>query len=156
MIKKIILLVSLVGFAILTNCEKEDICTETVLTPRVIIKFYNHNAPNKVKSAVKLKVWVEGKDTIYKKATRDSILLPLNTFANYTKYIMSVNDSIDTLTIKYEKNNVFVSRACGYKTLFTTQNDSIENTTFWMNNVETINPIQQIENESKTHIKIYH
>lgn len=156
MSKKILLLVTLFAFGFFTNCEKDDICTEKVLTPRVIIKFYNHNETNKVKSATNLKVWVEGKDTIYKNVTKDSIYLPLNTFTNNTKFFMSVNDSIDTFIIKYKKNNVFVSRSCGYKTIFTTQNDSIENTTFWMNNAKTINPIQLIENESQTHIKIYH
>jgi hypothetical protein len=156
LMKKYLMFIGLVGvFIYFSSCEVDDICIEKVLTPRLIVKFYNGTLPTKVKTVDSLYVWADGKDSLYKNTTVDSILLPLNTASNTTKYLLSVGDNIDTLIINYDKTNVFVSRSCGYKTNFIWLNTS-SLTRHWVTGFETINTPQLIENEAKAHVKIYH
>lgn len=156
LMKKYLIFSGLVGiFIYFSSCEVDDICIEKVLTPRLIVKFYNSTLPTKVSSVDSLYVWVEGKDSLYKNRTVDSLLLPLNTASNTTKYLLSVGNKIDTLIINYDKTNVFVSRSCGYKTNFIWLNNS-SLTHHWATGFETINTPQLIENEAKAHVKIYH
>lgn len=145
-------------FGMFTQCETDDYCEEDVLTPRLVVRFYDHNTSS-VRAAKHLYVWAEGKDTLYKNLTTDSIALPLNVASGITKYILMVNnksDSIwtDTLRINYSKQDIFVSRSCGYKTNFTIE--SVNNTNVWLFQANTINNPQTVENEKSAHIKITH
>jgi hypothetical protein len=140
-------------FAIIISCAVDDICTEKVLTPKLILTFYDKNDHNDLLKVPYLYIWAEGKDTLYKNVNLDSISLPLNTNADVTKYILSQNNDIDTLIIDYTRTNVFVSRSCGYKTNFTIQNTS-SLTHHWTDGFELIH--QQVENENQAHVKIYH
>ncbi len=144
-------------FAIIISCEVDDICTEKVLTPKLILTFYDKNDHNELLKVPYLYIWAEGKDTLYKNVNSDSISLPLNANADVTKYILSQNNDtinyIDTLIIDYTRSNIFVSRSCGYKTNFTIQNTS-SLTHHWANGFELIH--QQVENENQANVKIYH
>jgi hypothetical protein len=177
--KKIITLIILITFAS-SSCEKDDICdANTPTTPRLIIDFYNVTNPTIKKNVTNLKVIGEGmKDGIIFSAgagaeaqyltNGTSIALPLKTNANATKYRFILNSGnpnpalIDTdeITINYTRNDIYVSRACGYKTLFMLQpTNSIIQTAVpttnakWMRNiaVEKTN----IDNENETHVKIF-
>jgi hypothetical protein len=92
--------------------------------------------------------------------------LPLKTNEDLTKYSLILNstdstrDNEDFLQFNYTRQNVFVSRACGYKIIFTldpaTPYIKTETSTpdgYWIQNitVETSN----ITTENETHIKIY-
>ena len=142
-------------FVYLTSCEVDDICTETVLTPRLVVKFYNDTARTRIKAVENLSVYAVGKDSLYKKTTLDSILLPLNTFENATKFVLTKGLIRDTLTVNYTKNNVFVSRSCGYKTDFSIP-ATPSLTQQWTKGITLISTPQLIENEYKAHVKIYH
>jgi len=140
---------------LVTNCEVDDICTETVLTPKLIVKFYDNDDLTLPKKVTGIYVWAEGKDSLYEDATADSLLLPLNNLTNTTKYLLSIGNQIDTLLVSYDKEDIFVSRSCGYKTNFSLPaNPSI--TQHWINGISMNETPQPVVNQNKAHVKIYH
>jgi hypothetical protein len=177
--KKILSLLLLV-IVTSSSCEKDDICdANTPTTPRLVIDFYNITTASVRKNVTNLKVIGEGmKDGIVFDssltgeaqylANGNTISIPLKTDANVTKYRFILNSGnsnptlIDTdeVTFNYTRNNVFVSRACGFKTLFTLEPTNPYTQTAvpvtkgkWMQfiNIEKSN----IDNENETHIKVF-
>jgi hypothetical protein len=67
------------------------------------------------------------------------------------------DDNLDEITFNYSRKTVFISRACGYKTLFTLNTTNpitvTPDSNNWIQNVIVSQP--NIENEDETHIKIY-
>jgi hypothetical protein len=67
----------------------------------------------------------------------------------------------DFLQFNYTRQNVFVSRACGYKTIFelnatpngVIKTDSTTPDGFWIQDINIVTT--NIETENETHIKIY-
>jgi hypothetical protein len=135
--KKIIAFLLILGFAS-SSCEPDDICDPTTpTTPRMLIKFYNISNPSEQKNVTNLKVIGEGMTEgviLNSTATGDakylangnSILLPLKTDADVVKYKFilnygNINPQIvneDNFEFKYTRENIYVSRACGFKTVF--------------------------------------
>ena len=177
--KKIILLVLLITFSF-SSCEKDDICdANTPTTPRLVITFYDYDNPSVLKSVTRLKVVGAGmtEGIIFNAtATDDSkyltsgntISIPLKTNEDTTSYSFTLNYgnanaafvNEDNIKFDYTRKEVFVSRACGFKTLFTlntanpyTHTDATVPDTKWIKyiSVEKSN----IENENETHIKIF-
>ena len=165
---KNILLVLLIAFAF-SSCEKDDICdANTPTTPRLIIDFYDATNPTVLKNVNNLKVIGDGMADDNPLETFNGvsqIQLPLKTTAELTKYRLILNSTTasineDKLQFDYIHEDVFVSRACGYKTIFklnspngVTKTDAVTPDGFWIQelNIETTN----IENENETHLKIY-
>lgn len=148
----VILLLLLIG------CERDDICIDPT-TPQLVIRFYDNAAPEEFKSVNSLLVKVAGfeNDSITF-AGKDSIALPVRVNELETKYLLTINylDTIgkrtDTLTLKYQTEDVFVGRACGYKSIFNEVGYS--NTNSWIKSLEIVST--KIENEKNAHVKIYH
>ena len=135
--KKIIAFLLILGFAS-SSCEPDDICDPTTpTTPRMLIKFYDISNSSVQKNVTDLKVIGEGMTqgvVLNPTATGDakylsngnSILLPLKTTADIVKYkfilyygnknLTATNE--DNLEFKYTRENIYVSRACGFKTIF--------------------------------------
>lgn len=134
-----------------SNCEKDDICVEAT-TPMLIIKFYDYTNPENSKLVNSLTVWANEKDNLYNNEQLDSIVIPLNLNENYTLYKFQSGSDIDSVNIAYERKDIFVSRSCGYKTVF--ENLTIETTDTWIKDYLINN--STIENETNTHINIYH
>ena len=67
------------------------------------------------------------------------------------------DDNSDEVTFNYTRKNVYVSRACGYKTLYTLDATNpvivTPDASNWIQNVIVSQP--NIENENETHVKIY-
>ncbi|MEP5341880.1 MAG: DUF6452 family protein [Algibacter sp.] len=126
---------------------------------------------------------VDGVDNIYDGSNNFSqITLPLKTedsdtgeVASSTQYILTqdysyddndtpddTDDDIyegnsDTITINYSTKLVFVSRACGYKTIFENVTISIVNDgDNWISSRESINDNQSVEDETTTHFNFFH
>jgi hypothetical protein len=137
------------------SCEIDDICTEEVLTPKLIIRFYDGIDNSLLKPVEGLDVWAENMDNLYSNVSVDSIALPLNTQTTLTKYLLSANSIVDTLYVHYINNEIFVSRSCGYKYNFELQ-DETRLSNEWTSGFETIETPQIIDNEQATHLKIYH
>ena len=162
-----------------SSCEKDDICdANTPTTPRLVIEFYNITTPSVLKNVTNLKVIGDGKTegiVFNSSATDDSkyltngssISIPLKTDANSTKYSFILNSGNsnpelidkDEVTFNYTRTDVFVSRACGFKTLFVLDPTKIIHTAApatkskWMQFI-TIEK-SNIDNENETHIKVY-
>ena len=177
--KKIVTILILVFFTS-SSCEKDDICdANTPTTPRLVIDFYNITTPSVKKNVTNLKVIGEGRTEgiVFNPAgageaqylaNGSSISIPLKTDVDETTFEFILNSGdpnptlIDTdkVTFKYTRNDVFVSRACGFKTLFTFVPDNpiihiaVPVTKGkWMQfiNIEKSN----IDNENETHLKVF-
>ena len=165
--KKIFALL-VIAFAF-SSCEKDDICdANTPTTPRLIIDFYDATNPTVLKNVNNLKVIGDGMPDDNPLGTFNGvsqIQLPLKTTEELTKYRLILNSTTasineDKLQFDYTHQDVFVSRACGYKTIFklnspngVTKTDATTPDGFWIQeiNIETTN----IETENETHLKIY-
>lgn len=152
------------------SCEKDDICAEgTSVTPNVVIEFYDAANPTKLKIVNGLRVKASGFSTYRDQASGSKITVPLKVNDNVTtlEFIQNgsdtnlTNDNTDILTFNYTHQDVFVSRACGFKTVFQLSNTpalSDIGDGLWISNAPTtsIQVIQpNIQNENETHIKIY-
>ena len=164
--KKIILLLFLLSLSF-SSCEKDDVCDEaTSTTPKLVIEFYDALHPTVLKNVTNLKVKEAGVTNYFAFDAVSKIELPLKTSEDITKYSM-VNNSSDTtldnedfLQFNYTRENNFVSRACGFKTIFTLdpttpyiKSDASTPDGIWMQTI-TVNT-SNIITENETHIKIY-
>ncbi len=148
------LVITIIFLVTFLSCEKDDICIENT-TSKLIIRFYDNDIRTELKQLDAMYVWVVDYDSIstYNNVKTDSIVIPLNLNENITKYVIEKNAIKDTIEFKYFRNDIFVSRSCGYKTIF--ENLEINSHTLnWIKNYTIINPI--IENETAAHINIYH
>lgn len=179
--KKIISLLLIFTFG-LSSCEKDDICdADTPTTPRLVITFYKSNEPTEKQNVKDLKVIGEGEKNgiVFNKSITDTtnqaryvtnsntVSIPLRTDKNTTTYRFVYNSlsenpatiNTDVLTFNYVHQNVYVSRACGFKTTFTlTPIKPFElkdggDGVFWMQQVFEKTPNVEFENE--THIEVY-
>ncbi len=146
------------------NCEKDDICAqETITTSRLVMEFYDANNPSELKNVTNLGIAEPTFETGFAFNAVSKIVVPLRTNQDITtiNFVLNgsdedtSNDISDVLTFNYNRFNSYISRACGYKTIFTL-NDSngIElPTNNWIVNFEIIQPT--ITDENETHVKIY-
>lgn len=150
-----------------SSCEKDDICDATTeTTPKLIIEFYDILNPTVLKKVTNLAVKEVGSTAIIGFASESKIQLPLKTNEDLTKYSLILNSTVattaneDFLQLNYTRQNIFVSRACGYKTIFILdptapfiKSETTIPENYWIQDitVETSN----ITTENETHIKIY-
>ena len=169
----------ILGFAS-SSCEPDDICDpNTPTTPRMLIQFFDISNPSLRKNVTNLKVIGEGKtegvvfnpsgvDEAKYLTSADSILLPLNTDADIVKYKFVLNSgnknpllvNTDNLEFKYTRESIYVSRACGFKSIFNldpikpfTLSDATPADEMWIQYV--IVAQNNITSENETTIKIF-
>jgi len=152
------------------GCDSDDICAaSTPTTPNLIIRFYDILNQDSKKNVFNLKVQGIGNDnplTEYNVVTTDSIVLPLKTNAATTQYSLHkeysnvdgvIDGNEDIITINYSTEQVYVSRACGYKTIFKNVTLTINNDgDNWIQSKESINDNQSVEDEKAAHFKLFH
>ena len=111
----------------------------------------------------------------YNIAAATQIVLPLRTDSNTTQYVLIKDTSInnngtpddlsddfydgnpDIITISYSREDVYVSRACGYKTIFKNVTLTIEpDSDNWIKSRQPLNDNQSVEDETETHFNIFH
>ena len=166
-----------------SGCEKDDVCIDET-TPRLVIEFYDISNPSVLKNVLNLKVRgiVESGFApdfiVFNSATNDSkylfngnkLELPLRINGNTTKYKLILNSTgttvppnEDIIQFNYIQQKIFVSRACGYKTIFTLDNapngvivtDAAIPDSFWIQQGNINIQTNAITTENETHIKIY-
>jgi hypothetical protein len=167
-------LITIITFLLLIiSCEKDDICTSTdANTANLKIKFYNNLDRDVLKKVNNL--LIVGNSLSYGiESSRDSISIPLRILENNTSYKLikdyTINDNgtpddltddfatgnEDEIIINYENEEIFISKACGFKNVFNNVNfgftDDDDN---WILNTSVIN--NKIENENDAHIHIFH
>ncbi len=162
---KRILLLLLASF-FFSGCEKDDICdANTPTTPKVVIEFYDVTNPTVLKNVVNLGVIAPGFTNGFGFANTSNIKVPLKTFQDSSVLYFIQNgsaeptsdDNQDEVTFNYIRRTEYISRACGYKTLYTLDATNPVTVTpdasNWIQNVIVSQP--NIENENETHVKIY-
>jgi hypothetical protein len=177
--KKLLLLLFVLTLSF-SGCEKDDICdANTPTTPRLVITFYDISNSSVLKNVTNLKVVGTGMTdgiVFNPSATEESkylangntISIPLKTNEDTTSFSFILNSgnpnpalvNEDIIKFDYTRENLFVSRACGFKNLFTldptnpfTHTDAAVADQKWIKyiSVEKSN----IVNENETHIKIF-
>ncbi len=160
--KKLFLLLSIAFFVF--SCEKDDICDQET-TPRLIVGFFDIDNPTVPVNVAHLEVTGDDMaDSLNTFNAVSKIELPLNTNADTTGYTFTINSTssvgqnTDHLKFNYTRENIFVSRACGYKTVFHLdpvtsfiQDNGTDGQ--WMQNVTVSQP--NIVNENEVHLSVY-
>ncbi|MGB1308781.1 MAG: DUF6452 family protein [Oceanihabitans sp.] len=175
--KKIILLLFL--FLAVTNCEKDDICAEnTETTARLYIEFFNSANTSFSKNAFQfLAQGVDNENIIpdYNVVTTNKVYLPLKTTDNQTQFVLHIDYEInnngtpddtsddfpesnpDIITINYITKQEYVSRACGYKTVFENVTITVEDDgDNWIDYTLANTDNEPISNENEAHFNLYH
>ena len=183
---------------LLSDCERDDICSEfTPTTPRLLIEFYDIANQEELKFAPQLSVY--GNDPAFNPPTNEdnsSAILrePFETSRIFNVSVNEVkpplivgtegetittsyaferrtdlrldnddetNSNVDIVNFTYVSEYVYVSRACGYKSIFTTLCvEIVDDGDNWLlgfrfpDNNTTDNII--VENEDATHIDFLH
>ena len=175
--KKFLKIIVALFFAIsIFGCEKDDICAGTTLTtPRLVIEFYDFTNPAVLKSVDNLAAIGNDQENgvVFNENAPDptkyfisatSVALPLDISQDITTYKLRVranspNPAVyndDIIKIDYTREQIYVSRACGYKTIFYLNNVTrtpIQDDAEWIRNI-TFEPTT-IDNEQDIHVKIY-
>ena len=167
---------------VLISCERDDICAATTpTTPRLIVEFYDINNPDELKSVTRLTAYGEGLATdptesnsegiIVFNANSSSIELPLlignENEVTTSRFILEkdtnlrLNDNpdntsdIDIIEVSYTTEFIYVSRACGYKSIFNNLDVDFEfvDGSSWIINVESL---ETVEDENTVHVRILH
>ena len=177
---KIIIIPILIVVTLLVSCERDDICPEdTPTTPRLIIDLYDASNTDNKKNAFDLIIFGLDNDNIvpgYNIVNTDQLILPLKTDVNSTKFKLTTGTFIDDnntpddtsddfyngenqdiITINYSRELVYVSRACGYKTIFKNVTLTIEDDgDNWLLSRQPLTDNQSVENETTAHFIISH
>ncbi|MDB4297297.1 DUF6452 family protein [Flavobacteriaceae bacterium] len=140
----------IVGFVFTFVSCSDDFCVDNT-TPQIIFRLYD-NTDNTLTKELSLSVSANDLDT-FTEITTDSIAIPLDTNATSVIYKFTNEGNEETITVNYSVEDVFVSRACGYKSVF--NNISITPTTSsWLQSTELVST--SITNENQAHVKIFH
>lgn len=150
----------------LLGCTRDDICSEqTLTTPLLVIEFRDVNNRSEAKSVQDLQILINNSDSaIVVTSVSDTLVkIPLDTENNLSSFLFianagnDTNRNIDAVTINYEREEVYVNRACSFKMNYNqlaidVEDEPIED--LWILNSEIINPV--VTNENEAHITIFH
>lgn len=165
--KQLFLLIVILGAFLISACEKDDICVDGD-TPLLVLRFYNAQDTANVKSVTTLRIVGVGQEnpvnTFSDRSTTDSVAIPLRADQSPTQFLLILNSAdeddletgnIDTLSVAYSVEEVFVSRACGFIANFNDLNPELtagsEN---WIQNIEVVD--STVTNQFSAHVKIFH
>jgi hypothetical protein len=139
----------------LTSCEKDDTCLEPT-TPKLILRFYDNTAPQTTKPVehFTLTALPELQQPIQDK-TIDSLSIALDVNNDFSRFVFQNDNNLDTITFMYEREYKFVSKSCGYKSIFHNLQVNIHpDNDNWIKNVTILN--SEITIDTVAHVKIYH
>ena len=152
---------------IFIRCEKDDICLDgTPGTPRLIIRFFDADSVENLKPTGALLVnKVEDSIDVYIRKNifgTDSISIPLDAKNNLTElkfynYQGFENENIDTLSFHYDRYDIYLNRACGFKGQFILKDDALsgyQTSESWVKSYKIIK--DSILDEKSMHLAIYH
>ncbi|MCB4808277.1 DUF6452 family protein [Tamlana sp. 62-3] len=178
--KTIFFIILIVALAI--SCEKDDICAEdTSTTPRLVIDLYDASSPEDLEYAYDILIYGigSGADSVltdYEIADVNQLVLPLKTDESPTQFVL-ISDAYlddngtedddsddfydgsnrDTITVGYVLSEEYVSRACGYRTIYTNITLTIESDDDnWLLSRTPLTDDQIIDDEDEAHFSITH
>jgi len=168
-----ILGVGLIFLALINfSCQRDDICPDsTPVTPLLRISFFDLENPEVPKPPTNLRVKAADMDSIFlNRVNVSEISIPLKTDVDFTEYefilnaqVITEEDSVsnsntDKIRFTYARNEIYINRACSYKVNYINLKASPqtleEDTDRWIKNI--VVEEENIENETNTHIFIYH
>lgn len=172
--KKIsVLLICISIFSAFYSCQ-DDFCIDPT-TPQLTIRFYDKDSVEDYTKTIEIIAYVE-KDSTYidedsgnevtvtyndtiedfnGTSALDSIYLPIDTQSTNVSYVFfdSIGGTAETLSIDYTTEDIYVSNACGYKSVF--RDFTFEHTTDnWISTSEQLET--EIVDQTQAHVKIYH
>lgn len=149
----------------LQSCQYNDICTaEVPSTPKLRIEFHDQERPGLLKAAENFNVRALGDTAYYFSAPINdtTVAIPLRTDKKETAYelIFHQGDSLqtkrDTLIFTYNTDEVFISRACGFKSIFTDFEVNYNPTSKgWIKNIQIADTTKRITDDKKAALFIY-
>lgn len=170
------IVVTLIGILLsIVSCEKDDIClADTPGTPHLIIRFFDASNTSNTKSVPNLRIIGQGAVSEYGSiTTTDSIAIPLKVLASTTTFSLTsdynyddngtpedpsddiITGNEDVITFNYTNNEVFISRACGFKNIYENLGVVVtQDSDNWIFNYSIENNI--VENETNAHLYLYH
>lgn len=148
------------------SCEKDDICEAgTPTTPRLIIEFFDNDNVGTKKIVSNLVISTDSEVEVLKFNGVSKIEIPLKTNADITAYNFSLTTAgttptlinEDKISINYGRSDLYISRACGFKTVYTLNETSGFVATADANNWIKSSIVLQtnVLNENETHVKIF-
>lgn len=146
------------------GCTRDDICEEGAqTTPLLIITFNDIVDPTQRKAVPSLTVETLEFNSVQviSEETTDSIAIPLRNSAIETSYrfkkaVGTASPNNDVLTFRYSTEDIYVNRACAFKTVYHELNALIqdEGSANWILQLDIETP--DVVDETETHITIFH
>ena len=150
------------------GCTRDDICAETTqTTPMLIVVFKNAAISTEAKEApgLTIETTFENSEIVIDNETTDSIAIPLYAGADITNYKFTINSQSETetpntdmVTFNYDREDIYVNRACSFKTIYNNLEASLEDegTGNWIFQIDVTALNNTVEDENDTHITILH
>lgn len=85
-------------------------------------------------------------------SNRSTVYLPLDPSRDVSRFIFQIDSLTDTVEISYEREEKFISHACGFITRFHIRQTLTTHNHF--DSIATVNPLVTL-NEDETHFNIY-
>jgi len=157
-----ILFLSMVLFG-LWSCTKDDLCSEeTPTTPLLTIEFLDITDRLTPKPANDLAIRVRDADsTVVCPSVSDvTVGIPLDTEADQSQFYLidrassEENLSVVQLDLFYQRQDIYVNRACAFKTIYTNMAFESDQTPLsWIQDIELLTPTVE---DASVHMYIYH
>jgi hypothetical protein len=147
----------------LLKCEKDDICTSDIEgTPRLIIKFVDYENLTINKEPEGFSIRSISNEKFIQNNSNDSLLISLDPNKEFSQYEFiinsgSENQNIDTVQINYLREDIYINKACGFKSSFIFNSTPfliISNGDNWIKSYKVLK--DTINNEIQAHLAILH
>ena len=154
MIKKMLVILAVIA---IVSCERNDLCIDPG-TPGVVTVFYNGISQQR-QAVDSLVVLSQNGDTVIAPVRTDSLVIPLPVQGNEIKMIFQYQHgnlrNPDTIRFGFTPELQFISKACGFKTVYTDFNAAlVPDNDNW---IQSVQPVQtRIDNDSIKHLAIYY
>ena len=139
-----------------SSCEPDDVCSEAnPSTPHLVFRLYDSNQPNEFKAIDTLRIMSLGDQAPLEFINTDSIVFPLQVNANKINADLTISNGItDRIEIDYLMTDVYLNRACGFKSTFKILSVEFDQPANWINSIEILT--NEVIIDTLAHVKIYH
>ena len=139
-----------------SSCEPDDVCSEVnPSTPHLVFRLYDSSQPNEFKAIDTLRIMSLGDQAPLEFINTDSIVFPLQVNANKINADLTISNGItDRIEIDYLMTDVYLNRACGFKSTFKILSVEFDQPANWINSIEILK--NEVIIDTLAHVKIYH
>ena len=139
-----------------SSCEPDDVCSEAnPSTPHLVFRLYDSSQPNEFKAIDTLRIMSLGDQAPLEFINTDSIVFPLKVNASKIYADLTISNGItDRIEIDYLMTDVYLNRACGFKSTFKIRSVEFDQPANWINSIEILT--NEVIIDTLAHVKIYH